>query len=491
MIIFIDDGGAADYEAEVLADSPVAFWRFSDAQGATAADSSGNGRDITTSDYALFGLTNLFAGSATTCAEFDGSCSRFTPADSAAFRIAGDVTITAIIALQRELIDGESFYIESCGANTEASADNFQHAFRLRRESGTTYIAWLHESGGGNNQAPEIAWTPSANTPYHIAGVRDATAKTVAFYVNGSIVGTAQSYTTNADGGASTVMYVGSGGGGNDGNNFLGFISDVAIFSSALSSTRIAAHYAALGAAQTPPTTYQSHILSETPAAYFRLNELVSTAAINIAATADYTLTHANTTNETTPIVVNGGPAKIYNGTSARTDTGTNSTVTALIGDASWECWIKFSGFPSSGATGIIWSQAASGETEATNYAFHIGVTNTAGTIGISSFHESGAGTNNSITPIAWAGVTTGVTYHLVVTRDTATKTIEAWANGSSIGSATYANNPTGATATHFGIGRENGSATGSYINARIDEVAVYSRKLTSTEIGNHYAAGT
>ncbi len=37
----------ADYRAEVLSDSPIAYWRLGELSGRTATDSSGQGHDAT------------------------------------------------------------------------------------------------------------------------------------------------------------------------------------------------------------------------------------------------------------------------------------------------------------------------------------------------------------------------------------------------------------------------------------------------------------
>jgi hypothetical protein len=73
-----NDSGSLDYAATVLADGPIAYWRFDETSGSKVLDASGHGRDGTCFGVAL-GATGAVGGNA--AAGFDGSSSYCTFGD--------------------------------------------------------------------------------------------------------------------------------------------------------------------------------------------------------------------------------------------------------------------------------------------------------------------------------------------------------------------------------------------------------------------------
>lgn len=477
------------YDREVLSDAPLGYWRGNQAAGATSlSDFSGNGRTLTTTDYALSNLSALFED-LQHCMEFDGSASVFRSGTGTPLLVLGDVTLECVVVLQRALNTSELKYLMTHAAAGETLATNLAYGLLIENVAGTINLGWMHEYSTGLDEKEVVAWTPTPNVPYHVAAVRDDTAKAITFYVDGVQQGSPQSYTNSAAGSTSGFFNLGASA-ANNANTFLGLGSNFAVYGSALDSTRIAAHYAALGDKLTPPVTYQSHILGQGPVAYWRFNEIATTTAQNIGVGAAYELTHTGTANDTGFGVDTGGPAKQYSSASSSRTTGAVNTVTHLLGDMTYECWIEWDSFPSDGNQAKIFSQAASGETEANNYLHQLSLLNTAGVYTLLWFHERGAGVNDgSAAGIAWS-VTTGVRHHLVFTRNSATNALEAWVDGVSLGTTSYTDDATGGSNTALSIGREGGSVNSNYVNGKIDEPAIYNRVLTSMEIAANYAAG-
>jgi Tol biopolymer transport system component len=72
--VFLRDRGAVvgPYAQQVLAAVPAGYWRFGEASGTTALDSSGNANNGTYLNGPLLGLPGALAGDANTAASFDG-----------------------------------------------------------------------------------------------------------------------------------------------------------------------------------------------------------------------------------------------------------------------------------------------------------------------------------------------------------------------------------------------------------------------------------
>ena len=122
----------ADYAAEVIADAPLAYYRFEEAVGATTlADSSGNGLAI---DYsAPVGSTQLGEdGAVGQAILFNGDEGILTPLnfDPA----SGDFTIEAIVSPTQ--IDSEMVYVSNQDGTTGPGRSN------MIIQTGTGTVRW-------------------------------------------------------------------------------------------------------------------------------------------------------------------------------------------------------------------------------------------------------------------------------------------------------------------------------------------------------------
>jgi len=85
-------GGVADtYAAEVLADLPLAYWRFGETAGPTAVDSSGNGNDGTYIGGVALAEPGVLAGD--TAARFDGGDDEMTAGEIFDFAATAPFTV--------------------------------------------------------------------------------------------------------------------------------------------------------------------------------------------------------------------------------------------------------------------------------------------------------------------------------------------------------------------------------------------------------------
>ena len=220
----------------------VGWWRMGDPNGTAAyptiVDQSTNSNNGV--------MTNMAAGDIVTTVpsfqnlyslDFDGVDDYMTMGSQSALTITGDVTVSTWANID-VFVDNSS--IIEYTLPTEAEADNFLYRITLESSGGVgNDIKIGHEYGSGSNEFATINTNLSTGTWYHLAVVRNTTAKTWTLYVNGS----AQpvfTYTNQATGGTSSELRIGRGG---SSAYFNGKIDELSIFNSAKSASDITAIY--------------------------------------------------------------------------------------------------------------------------------------------------------------------------------------------------------------------------------------------------------
>ena len=257
------------YTTEVLADSPLGFWKLDETTGATQfVDSSGNARPATIVGTPTYGVAGIDGTAVTFSGTQYGSIA--APAwfsSPTAFTAEAWMKITATADV--ELIGrdnsgsapGASDRIFRLHHNTSGSAVG---AILFLSNSSGTYV----EFGSGTSLA-DNAW-------HHIVATWDgATAK---LYVDGNLANSAALSGTLASGGTAPLL-IATGQNNTPGNysQFSGTLDSVALYPTALSLARISAHFTAV--ASTRPS---ASVLSET---YI---EALSVASSQVALTESY-----------------------------------------------------------------------------------------------------------------------------------------------------------------------------------------------------------
>lgn len=223
---------SASYSSVVLADSPTVYWRLNETSGSTAADSSGNGNTGTYSNCTLGDSApptgaGHSIGSVPTNSSYVSDLSLTFNYSSASVEIW--VYVTAYPS------SGTKARLAGCCAGNGGGVDDKELGID---SSGLPY--WYIYDGAsllinGTSAIPLNTWT-------YIAGTVSGSASTL--YVNGSSVASTSatgSYTGYASG---NILVAGHNV--NDFGAYLtGQLAEFAIYPSSLSSTRIAAHYAA------------------------------------------------------------------------------------------------------------------------------------------------------------------------------------------------------------------------------------------------------
>jgi hypothetical protein len=221
------------YDAEVLADSPLLYWRLGESSGTTAADSSGNGRDGTISGSYSLGATSLV--------NVDNTAVDFT---DAVVQDAYDTALNLSTATYEAWFKADTFsgviirrgvaLAGAIGAQIVASSDPMVK-FEFTTPGGDVYVV-EHSTG----------W--STGTTYHVALTFDGT--TLRAYVNATEVGSSAT-PAGSSSVSNPILMVGATE--TTAQNFDGVIDEVAIYGTALSAARIEAHYDA-GALSFPIT---------------------------------------------------------------------------------------------------------------------------------------------------------------------------------------------------------------------------------------------
>jgi RHS repeat-associated protein len=233
-------GAASTYASTVQGDGPAAYYRLDDPSGGVAADSSGNGRSALYDQHTNWGAshasgaagalaTDSDAATAIPCGAYCGYGGGATVANASA---AGLPQAGSALTVEG--------WFKTGGTGTVAELTGT--TFRLR-VSGPNQLQVSVPSGA-------LTWTtgyPVTDSSWHLLqAVYDGTSS-VTLYLDGQSLG---AQTGAGTGATATGLCI---GGNVDGTDYLnGSVDEIAVFSNALSTAHIGAHWAASG--DTRPT---------------------------------------------------------------------------------------------------------------------------------------------------------------------------------------------------------------------------------------------
>jgi Concanavalin A-like lectin/glucanases superfamily/Fibronectin type III domain len=227
-------GAPSAYSNAVLADSPAGYWRLGEAGGTTANDSAGSNTGDYTNAPQLDSPSLLPADTANRSVRFDGTDDHVGVPNSTSLNPSQQVTVEAWIKPEALPAAGSFGSIATKG-------ESYSLQFNGPRLEFTVMQAGVRK----RTQAPVGAI--AVNQTYHVVGTYDGA--NARLYVNGSQV--AVTALTGAIGPATKRFVIGSWSG--TGEFVRGTIDDVAVYGSALSAARVAAHYEAATNAGPPP----------------------------------------------------------------------------------------------------------------------------------------------------------------------------------------------------------------------------------------------
>lgn len=214
------------YSSEVLADSPLAYYRLADSSGTTMADSSGNSHSGTYGGGFTLNATGLLVGDSNKAVDFASASA--TVAGASWMTSTGAVTFEALI--QPDTVSGASYNFIGVRDDNNGTGNLWWLVIKATK---LTALCRGTEFSGST--------TLVAGNTYHVAFTYDGT--TAKVYLNGVLDGS--SARTGAMSSTTYDLILGRWGNSGSPLYFDGRIDEAALYSTALSSTRIAAHYSA------------------------------------------------------------------------------------------------------------------------------------------------------------------------------------------------------------------------------------------------------
>lgn len=334
-----------------------------------------------------------------------------------------------------------------------AIGDGSTHYYSLKLRDSDDHIVFRSNN---NTEAGDVdtGVTASASTWYHVAVVQHS-ATSVSLYVNGTKTNTtATTY-------SATVSQFFLGYLGRSGVWYLdGQIDEVGFWGKALSEAEVTALYNSGNGI--------SDYLTLAAVSYWKLDESSGNASDSVGSN---TLTNNGTSTYTTSKINNGIDFGASNSTKSAKFAGNLGI--AGTGDLTISCWVKLNTEIGSGTYDFAThrSQLTADRYINLAYEYNSGTRrlkiNAAGT---AITYEQTLGTSN------W--------YHLVVTRSSSN--IVMYMNGSSV--ATGSQGSAGASSDYFALGYDGGAS--EYSSSIQDEVGIWNRALTSTEVTALYNDG-
>ena len=222
---------AGGYPGQVLADAPLAYWRFDEHAGTTAVDSSGHGNDATYEGGITLGAPGAIEGDSDTAASFDGVTAFVTAGNRFAFAGQTPFSIEAWVSVQMQ-----STYAGVASCN-DAVGGPPSEGYLLFVAPSDGPFGFQRLDGPNVSTAVSVAGPNVADFSY-VAATFDGLDLVV--YVNGESQGSQTAAFSIA--GAVADFVVGAEAGGN-GNFLSGTIDEVAVYDHALSADRVLRHY--------------------------------------------------------------------------------------------------------------------------------------------------------------------------------------------------------------------------------------------------------
>jgi hypothetical protein len=256
------------YQSEVLADSPLLYVRFEETSGATCANDGSLGGDATASGTYTRDVAGGASGLGVAIALGGGVGDAVTYPHHASLNITGDVTYECWVKIASYAADMGAM-MKGLGAGETGSVGGYILRILTSRQLRVV-------KAGIGTLGTSTGTIPNDSGWHHIAFTRSG--NTYTFYIDGADAGSFSSSTTiNA---VSAAFQIGREWYDGGGRPLSGSIDEAAVYSSALTSTRIQAHYDARNTAAASP-----------PAAAFSATPLTGDAPLTVQFTDESTNT--------------------------------------------------------------------------------------------------------------------------------------------------------------------------------------------------------
>lgn len=353
----------ADYPSAVLADNPLAYYRFSETNvvtgtAPTAAINLGTaGTAANGTDSSSTAIKKGFAGPMATA----DSTSR------SYYFSGGDSTFENINDFSDLVVSGSftvEFWAKPCDGDDFSSIVTFANWVSPRsgwivnqsnNGDGDTGEGWMFRGYCGSGSTPAFTalapMTLDTNHWYHLVCVYNASVPNVRLYVDGQLKDTESSSNFLPLDNSDRTLTLGARG--NHGSavqyDWPGYMSEFAFYNTALTTADVSAHF---DAATTNAAAYSTLILAAKPVCYLRLNEFYTAPVATNSVTSETALDaiYENTSSTTAGIQSTDYPG--FDTSNTALQLGGNNTpgyvqipaFGATYAGATFECWLKRDG---------------------------------------------------------------------------------------------------------------------------------------------------
>ncbi|WP_406832167.1 PKD domain-containing protein [Pedococcus sp. KACC 23699] len=454
------------YGDTIIGDNPVDYWRLGEAGGNIALDGGSAGHDLSTRAGLTFGADGAVTGN--TAVTLDGA----TGYAATAVTQPGPNSFSAEAWFKTTTTTGGK--ILGFGNNADGLSNNYdRHVYMT--DSGQ--IAFGVYSGG-----TQVITTPASynDGAWHQV-VASMGADGMSLVIDGVRVGKIPSVTA----GQSFDGYWRIGGDSLGGwpaqptsSYFAGSVDEVAVYDTPLSLSQVRAHYVASGRTvavpPVPTDSYGAKVYASSPDFFWRMDETSGTMAVDTMGQTAGKYTGGVTLGQPGPLSGNGNTSVTFNGVDGNLTSASTFDSPSVYSEELW-----FNTTTTRGGKLIGFGTDPTGNSS--GYDRHVWMLNDGrlrfGTwTGQPNIAESSASFNDG----SW--------HHMVATQGP--DGMKLYVDGTVVGTdpQTSAQPYTG----YWRVGGDThwGDADSYWIDARIDEVAVYSKVLSLADVQDHYGAG-
>ena len=436
-----------EYANVVRADAPIGYWRLGERSGGTAADASGNGRAGSYAGGVTLGAAGAIAGDSDGAASFDGVDDVVSVPDDAALRLNGSWSIEFWARMTAHVNTYPGLIVKGASWSADGyliwyGADGKVYFKRNNDQSSSTYAGALTTKGFR-----------------HFVVTYDGSA--VRWYVDGSLQ-TSSPVTYPANAGTGPLQF---GRGDHFGKEL---IDEVAVYDRALGPDRIRAHYDV-------GRSYMDVVNADGPAGYWRLGEGAgATSAADASGSGGVGTYYGAAAGAQGALRVDGDTATRFDGVDDYVSIP-DSPALRITGSLALEAWVK-----TDGPFTKTW-QAIAGKGDT---SYHIQRNGSSRGAMFAVFYNGAWYTASGPTVID-----DGAWHHVVGVYDQPSQTVKLYVDGKQDGYTGVGPPAVNVTAYPLGIG-ENTQAPGRHWKGSIDEVAVYARALSDSDVAERYEIG-
>jgi hypothetical protein len=476
IIVFAPHAEAASVvEHSTLPNNLVSYWKLDESSG-TRYDAKGT-NNLTDTNTVL-----VASGTIKDAADFEKSNSEYltiSDASQTGLDITGDISISAWVNFESKT----NYQFQAIAAKANHNGEDMSFIFGLgdsESPPGTWGLVFWPMNSAGTAVIARKDWNPSLNTWYHVAMKWTASSSVVEFFVNGSSIGTSTTTGVNNMKNSGGQFNIGS-----QGTTFYlmdGKIDELGVWSRTFTNSEVSDLYNS--GSGLPYSPFGSHGTM--------INNLVSYWKLDESSGTRYDAKGTNNLTDTNTVLVASGTIKDAadfekSNSEYLTISDASQTGLDITGDISISAWVNFESKTNYQFQAIAAKANHNGEDM--SFIFGLGDSESPpGTWGLVFWPMNSAGTA-VIARKDW-NPSLNTWYHVAMKWTASSSVVEFFVNGSSIGTSTTTGvNNMKNSGGQFNIGSQG--TTFYLMDGKIDELGVWSRTFTNSEVSDLYNSGS